>query len=731
MHHHDHDAALRARSIRDGAIATWATALITVAYVALTWSEPHRPLLLAIAVAACLEAALVVGCIGPRLRTATSFHRFFFAWGTVHVAVIAWLCMLDGGVSSPFVAVFLLSVAVGGGALPRGSVMALAAVNAGAVVVVALLDMDHGHFHAETFVWGGVLLVVAGVSASIAEHRTAHAAELLAAREELPRRLARVVEYRDDDTGGHVERIAVHAEAIAQALGLPPEACRRIRLASPMHDIGKVAVPDAILLKPGPLTPEERARMQTHARAGHEMLSGSGSDLLDLAATIALTHHERYDGTGYPSGLRGTEIPLEGRIVAVADVFDAVTSKRVYKDAVDVRQAVAIIRQGRGTQFDPRVVDAFDQVVDGLVPAALGADAPPTAPGGEPAEEHAGARDARPPAVAPRADVLQDPGRLAELDALGILDTAPEADFDDLAALAAAVCRSPVAAVNFVDGTRHFSKAVAGLPGASGTSVPNELSFCAATVRTPGGVLVVPDTHADERWREHPMVLDGPRVGFYAGVTISSRGAPVGVVCAFGEQPRTVTPQERLALTTLARQAERQLGLRRRSEELRGLALSDPLTGLANRRLLTDRLEQALIERGRTGDEVGVVFCDVDDFKGVNDRFGHEAGDRLLCDVAGALRAVARETDTVARIAGDEFVLVCPHVDGEEGLRALAGRLARETAEQPPMADGTPPPRLSIGAVLARPGESAAEVLRRADVEMYRGKTGARRAVPR
>ncbi len=322
----------------------------------------------------------------------------------------------------------------------------------------------------------------------------------------------------------------------------------------------------------------------------------------------------------------------------------------------------------------------------------------------------------------PNTTSLSDPHRLAALQQLAILDTPPEPDYDDLAALAAAVSRSRVAAINFVDDERHFTKAVFGMPEAQGGSVANDLSFCAATVCSPDGVLVVPDTQAEARWRDHPLVTDGPRVGFYAGASIVSAGERVGVVCVFDTEPREVTDQVRDALETLARQAAAHLELRRRNAELRGLAVTDPLTGLANRTLLFDRLELALVDRGRTGGNVGVLFCDVDDFKRLNDTYGHEAGDALLCDIADCLRAAARDTDTVARIAGDEFVLICPRLTREADVNAVADRVTAVGKERRPMPDGSPPPRLSIGAVVAGDGERPADILRRADAAMYAAK---------
>lgn len=302
---------------------------------------------------------------------------------------------------------------------------------------------------------------------------------------------------------------------------------------------------------------------------------------------------------------------------------------------------------------------------------------------------------------------------------LAILDTPPEPDYDDFAMLAASVCNSPVAAVNFVDDERHFTKAIVGMPALEGGSVANHLSFCAATIASPEGVLVVGDTRADERWSEHPLVTGGPLVGFYAGVSIMNRGQRVGVLCAFGSEPREVTDAQRAALRTLSRQAERHLEVRRRNAELHDLAVTDPLTRLGNRVLLFDRLGQALADRARFGGDVGVVFCDVDDFKSINDRHGHQAGDRVLCDIADRLRRHVRDVDTVARIAGDEFVIVCPRVTG----RTLSRIVARITdADGGPLPSGLRMPRLSVGTVIATPDEDAASVLRRADYEMYATK---------
>ena len=182
---------------------------------------------------------------------------------------------------------------------------------------------------------------------------------LLSREEEMVFRLSKALEYRDNNTNDHTLRVAKYSRMISERLGLSRQECRSIYLASPLHDIGKVAISDRILLKPGTLDDVERATIQTHAEIGARILRGSGSDLINLAAQIAIGHHERWDGKGYPKGLAGEAIPLSARIVAIADVFDALTTERPYKKALPVAEALAILAAERGRHFDPACLDAF------------------------------------------------------------------------------------------------------------------------------------------------------------------------------------------------------------------------------------------------------------------------------------------------------------------------------------------------------------------------------------
>jgi putative two-component system response regulator len=180
-----------------------------------------------------------------------------------------------------------------------------------------------------------------------------------AAERELVERLAAAAAYSDDNTEEHMERVGALAARLGAALGLEADEVARLRAAATLHDIGKIAVPDTILLKPGRLTPEELTVVRTHAAIGARILAGSSVPVVQLAATIARSHHERWDGTGYPDGLAGEAIPLAGRIVAVADVFDVLTHERPYREERTPEQALEELRRGAGTQFDPSVVAAF------------------------------------------------------------------------------------------------------------------------------------------------------------------------------------------------------------------------------------------------------------------------------------------------------------------------------------------------------------------------------------
>lgn len=322
--------------------------------------------------------------------------------------------------------------------------------------------------------------------------------------------------------------------------------------------------------------------------------------------------------------------------------------------------------------------------------------------------------------------------RLASLRALRILDTDPEALYDDVVALASAICGTPIAAINFVDADRQWTKA--GVPELL-PDFSRDIAMCARTLVT-DDLLVIRDTQEDATWSDNPLVTGPADIRFYAGAAVRAPdGHAVGALCVVDHQPRDLRPEQLEGLRILARQTAALLDLRSRTHELsdanerlKQIAVRDALTGLPNRVLLYDRLERALAERARTGRRVGVLFCDLDGFKAVNDRHGHQTGDAVLRATAERLTATARDIDTVARLAGDEFVVVCPDLGDEAALGAVSRRLREAVAAPLAADDAIVTPRLSVGAVLATEAEDAATVLRRADQAMYAAKRAATHA---
>jgi putative two-component system response regulator len=225
---------------------------------------------------------------------------------------------------------------------------------------------------------------MADMNELLEEQVRARTSALRATELEIVQRLGRAVESRDPETGDHIGRIAAVSHRLALAAGLSADEAELLRRASAMHDVGKISIPDRILSKPGPLTMDERRIMERHAEVGADLLAGSRSDLVQLGEVVARTHHERWDGTGYPAGLAGEEIPLAGRICAICDVFDALMSSRPYKPPWTFDSALEEIREQRGRHFDPHLVDLFLELAPKLELAPAPRDAvepmPPRVP---------------------------------------------------------------------------------------------------------------------------------------------------------------------------------------------------------------------------------------------------------------------------------------------------------------------------------------------------------------
>lgn len=236
-----------------------------------------------------------------------------------------------------------------------------------AIPVIFVTALNEEHDEAEGFNVGGVDYITKPISPTVVLARVkthlslVQADELMRTRLQVVQRLGRAAEYKDNETGMHVLRMSHYSKILALAYGFSDAAAEILLHAAPMHDIGKIGIPDSIMLKPGKLTKEEFDIMKTHPQIGAEILGDCDSELLLIAKSVALTHHEKWDGSGYPNGLSGEEIPVEGRIVAVADVFDALTSKRPYKEAWSVEKTLDLMRSEKGKHFEPKLVDLLEE----------------------------------------------------------------------------------------------------------------------------------------------------------------------------------------------------------------------------------------------------------------------------------------------------------------------------------------------------------------------------------
>lgn len=242
-----------------------------------------------------------------------------------------------------------------------------------AVPVIFVTALSDEVDETKGFEVGAVDYITKPVSPAIVKARVrthlslVQADDLRRTRLQVIQRLGRASEYKDNETGMHIMRMSHYSKIIALAYGLSDFAADNLLHAAPMHDIGKIGIPDSIMLKPGKLTDKEFTIMKTHPEIGAEILGESDSDLIALAKMVSLTHHEKFDGSGYPKGLKGKEIPIEGRIVAIADVFDALTSKRPYKEAWTVEQAMAFIESQSGIHFDPDLVVLMQQCLPSIL----------------------------------------------------------------------------------------------------------------------------------------------------------------------------------------------------------------------------------------------------------------------------------------------------------------------------------------------------------------------------
>ena len=531
--------------------------------------------------------------------------------------------------------------------------------------------------------------------------------------------LAAAVDARDPYTRTHSARVAALARLIAEEMHLSEDEVRRVQLGALLHDLGKIGIPDAILNKPGPLAPEEWAVMRTHPALGASILEGV-EPLADLVS-IVRDHHEHYDGRGYPRGTSGDDVGILAYVVAVADAYEVIVTKRSYKEAQTIDQALDELRSCRGQQFHPEVVDAFVRVIERDVREGARLLARVGAIQQEEIDDLPGPGDvlqryvARAQTHGRRLSVLQ---RLAgEIGAV--------LDLDDLASrLLRIVCDAMGYEHGFlttVDPETHELVVRAAFGP----------SFTYVGARIPQGKGISAWVVDQRRLQNVADVTLDPR--FYGPADVRSCLAVplrieddvLGVIGVESPRPNAFTSDDEQLLTAVSHQITAAIRVANLHHVARNAAATDPLTGLANRRAFFERLEAALAA-GQEDHAVTVVVADVDALKDLNDRHGHRTGDEGLIRIGQVLMQGVRSGDVVARIGGDEFAILfngAPIFVAERVMQRIAEALSTSL-----LSGGVRVPSISWG--LAQPAgvTTADEVLEMADRAMYRHKGRSRKA---
>ena len=552
--------------------------------------------------------------------------------------------------------------------------------------------------------------------------------------------LALAIDAKDQTAQSHIRRVQVYAAGLARALGMPETEIQGVKTAALLHDIGKLAVPEHILSKPGPLTQEEFQKIRIHPQVGAEIISGVPFPY--PVAPLILSHHERWDGKGYPAGLKGDEIPLGARILSVVDYFDALMSERPYHKAMSLDAAIGLLRQESAKALDPRVVQTFIDMYPTLA-AEADASAEPTR------------KLTRVPTHAPTA-----------APAVGLVDESSSTRtnvFQDIA-----LAHREIYALYEIAQAMGSSLGVSDTMALISSKLSNIVPFsCCAlflyndeseTLRCRFATGVEADTiqqltirngHGLTGWvarNRRPLVNARPSTDFEAAGFPSDRTTLhsalvcpllfnerfIGTISVYHTEPSIYTDDHRRLLDRISEQAAAVIYNSMVFEQTQEDSLTDPLTGLPNTRFMFMHLTRELARANRLKAEVSLLVMDLDNFKEINDTFGHHVGDRALRDVAGVLRTGIRPYDICVRYAGDEFIVVLSGCGGEEAERK---RLELQRSVDELTFEARPgrmlPLAISVGAsIFPHDGDSYEALLATADSRMYADKARRKRDVP-
>ncbi|MGE0450605.1 MAG: HD domain-containing phosphohydrolase [Vicinamibacterales bacterium] len=533
--------------------------------------------------------------------------------------------------------------------------------------------------------------------------------------------LAAAIDAKDQTTRVHVQRVQAYAAGLAQALKLPPDEVQAVRTAALLHDIGKLAVPAHILAKPGPLTPEEFAKVRIHPQIGAEIIASVPFPY--PVAPLVLSHHEHWDGSGYPQGLAGDAIPLGARIISIVDYFDELASEQPHRGTLTQEAAVTQLRREAGRALDPELVELFIEQLPAMdARFRVGQMQRAGRPG---MRSHPGAALAGAPQSALENIALahQEIYTLYEIaqtigTSLSVSDTM-------------ALISSKLAQIIPWSGCALFvpdqDGEVLHCRFATGLGAPYLLQ---KRVRVGEGLSGWVAQHRETLIGAAPEIdfnaigLDAPATTRSAIVCPLESGARfIGALALFHTEAGLYTDDHRRLLARVAEQAAAVVSNATVFEEAQEASLTDPLTGLPNRRSLAARLQNEIARAQRTGESLALIALDVDGFKRVNDTYGHDAGDRVLRAVAATLVRGLRSSDLCVRCGGDEFIALltgCGEADAEAKCRELQRGvdMAAVTVDNRRVAIG-----ISAGAaIFPRDGRTSEELLGAADRRMYENK---------
>jgi diguanylate cyclase (GGDEF)-like protein len=537
--------------------------------------------------------------------------------------------------------------------------------------------------------------------------------------------LALAIDAKDQTAHNHIRRVQVYAVGLARALGMSEHEIRGVETASLLHDIGKLAVPEHILAKPGPLTSEEFQKVRIHPQVGAGIISAVPFPY--PVAPLILSHHERWDGRGYPAGLRETEIPLGARVLSIVECFDALTSERPYHQAMSVEGAVALLQQESGKALDPQVVEMFVRILPELRAdiQQLNLDVPKLPMPELAANTPFAAGDAAP-------SVFQDIA-LAHREIYALYQIAQTMGTSLGLADTMAVISSKLTELVPFSACALFlhTEASDTLHCRFATGVDAEL-LEGLSIRNGQGL---------SGWvarNRRPLVNARPAADLEAGGSNEQTRLQSALVCplivadkligtlsVYHVEPSFYRDDHRRLLDRVGEQAAAVIHNSTVFEQTQEDSLTDPLTGLPNTRFMFLHLSRELARADRLNAEVSLLVMDLDDFKEINDTYGHHIGDRALREVANVLRTAIRPYDICVRYAGDEFIVVlsgCGRDEAETKREELQKAVDKVELEAPP--DLRIPMMISVGAaVFPHDGDSYESLLAKADSRMYRDKS--------